>query len=107
MDKEEDGDEFTGEGDAGQEIPCDTIDSSFVSVRSQAIRNLLATLGPREAEIIRLRFGFEDGFRYTLKAVGERLGVTRERVRQIEDKALRRLCHPARSLRVRDFYDEL
>jgi len=69
----------------------------------QEVAKLLETLKPREAQIIRLRFGFEDGKSYTLKEVGEKLGITRERVRQIESKALRRLRHPYRSQRIRDF----
>ena len=73
------------------------------SLLKEEVAELLDTLKPREAQIIRLRFGFEDGKSYTLKEVGERLGITRERVRQIESKALRRLRHPYRSQRIRDF----
>jgi len=61
----------------------------------------LATLTPREARILRLRFGLQDGYSYTLKEVGEKLGLTRERIRQIESEALKRLRHPRRSRKLR------
>jgi RNA polymerase primary sigma factor len=64
---------------------------------------LLTTLRPRQERILRLRFGLQDGYRYTLEEVGERFGLTRERIRQIEKEALRRLRHPRRSRRLRDY----
>jgi RNA polymerase primary sigma factor len=64
---------------------------------------LLTTLRPREERILRLRFGLQDGYRYTLEEVGEKFGLTRERIRQIEKQALRRLRHPRRSRRLRDY----
>jgi RNA polymerase primary sigma factor len=64
---------------------------------------VLATLTPREARILRLRFGLLDGHMYTLKEVGAKFGLTRERIRQIERKALRRLRHPSRSRRLRSY----
>jgi RNA polymerase primary sigma factor len=63
----------------------------------------LASLTPREASVLRLRFGLDNGQRYTLDELGQRFGLTRERIRQIETKALRRLRHPTRSRRLRQF----
>ena len=67
------------------------------------LEELLTTLSPREARILRLRFGLQDGYRYTLEEVGQKFGLTRERIRQIEKEALRRLRHPGRSRRLRDY----
>jgi len=78
-------------------------DSAALEGLREEIRELLDQLSEREAEVLRLRYGFVDGRPYTLKEVGEKLGITRERVRQIEAKALRRLRHPFRSKRIRDF----
>ncbi len=64
---------------------------------------VLATLSPREANILRLRFGLVNGRAYTLKEVGQKFGLTRERIRQIESLALRRLRHPCRSRQLRDY----
>lgn len=66
---------------------------------------VLKTLTPREAQIIRMRFGLEDGSEHTLEEVGQNFHVTRERIRQIEAKALRKLRHPSRSHRLRSFRD--
>ena len=67
------------------------------------IEEVLDTLPPREARILRLRFGLENGHNYTLEEVGEKFGLTRERIRQIESKALRRLRHPRRSRQLREY----
>jgi RNA polymerase primary sigma factor len=67
--------------------------------------NVLRTLNPREERIIRMRFGLEDGSEHTLEEVGQNFQVTRERIRQIEVKALRKLRHPSRSRRLRAFID--
>ena len=64
---------------------------------------VLATLDPREEKILRLRYGLQDGRNYTLEEVGERFGLTRERIRQIEGQALRKLRHPRRSRSLRDY----
>ena len=61
------------------------------------------TLTPREAKVLKLRFGLEDGRTRTLEEVGKEFEVTRERIRQIEAKALRKLRHPSRSKRLRDY----
>jgi RNA polymerase primary sigma factor len=66
------------------------------------VQKVLDTLTPREACILRLRFGLQDGHRHTLEQVGRKFGLTRERIRQIEKQALRRLRHPSRSRRLRD-----
>ena len=66
---------------------------------------VLRTLSPREEKIIRMRFGLEDGSEHTLEQVGQSFQVTRERIRQIESKALRKLRHPSRSRRLRPFVD--
>jgi RNA polymerase primary sigma factor len=66
---------------------------------------MLEELTEREKEVLRLRFGLEDGHPYTLEEVGRRFGVTRERIRQIEAKALRKLRHPSRSKKLRDYLD--
>ena len=72
------------------------------SLREQ-LEKALSMLTPREEKVLRLRFGFEDGKTHTLEEVGKEFNVTRERVRQIESKALRRLRHPSKSKALRDF----
>jgi RNA polymerase primary sigma factor len=67
--------------------------------------HVLRTLNEREESIIRMRFGLEDGTERTLEEVGERFHVTRERIRQIEAKALRKLRQPSRSRRLKTFVD--
>ena len=71
----------------------------------EQLDNVLDTLSPREVQIIRLRFGLEDGHYHTLEDVGQRFNVTRERIRQIEAKALRKLRHPSRSKKLKDFLE--
>ena len=66
---------------------------------------MLETLTPREEKVLRLRFGLEDGQPRTLEEVGKEFNVTRERIRQIEAKALRKLRHPSRSKKLKDFLD--
>jgi RNA polymerase primary sigma factor len=66
---------------------------------------VLKSLSPREEKIIRMRFGLEDGSEHTLEEVGQNFAVTRERIRQIEAKALRKLRHPSRSHRLKTFLD--
>jgi RNA polymerase primary sigma factor len=69
----------------------------------EKVEEVLSTLTAREARILRLRFGLQNGRAYTLEEVGQKFGLTRERIRQIEGKALRRLRHPRRSRQLRDF----
>jgi RNA polymerase primary sigma factor len=69
------------------------------------IAGILSSLSPREGRVIQLRFGLKDGQAHTLDEVGRKFGVTRERIRQIEAKALRRLRHPRHTRRLRDFVD--
>ena len=71
----------------------------------EQLADVLKTLTPREEKVLRLRFGLEDGRPRTLEEVGKEFNVTRERIRQIEAKALRKLRHPSRSKRLRDFLD--
>jgi RNA polymerase primary sigma factor len=73
------------------------------SLLAERMEQVLATLTPREARILRLRFGLQDGRAYTLKEVGAKFDLTRERIRQIERKALRRLRHPSRSRQLQDY----
>ena len=76
--------------------------ASFTLLKEQ-LMSVLSTLTPREEKVLRLRFGIEDGRTRTLEEVGREFNVTRERIRQIEAKALRKLRHPSRSKRLRDF----
>ncbi len=77
--------------------------SAYDNILQQKIEQLLSTLTPREARILRLRFGLHNGRSYTLEEVGKKFGLTRERIRQIEGRALRRLRHPRRSRQLRDY----
>jgi RNA polymerase primary sigma factor len=77
--------------------------SAYHNLMRDKIEEVLATLSPREARILRLRFGLHNGRSYTLEEVGQKFGLTRERIRQIEGKALRRLRHPRRSRQLRDY----
>ena len=77
-------------------------EASYTLLREQ-LEDVLATLTPREEEVLRMRFGLRDGKPHTLEEVGKEFDVTRERIRQIESKALRKLRHPSRSKKLRDF----
>ena len=87
------------------EAALDPADAASVMLLKEQITEVLRTLAPREAEVLRLRFGLEDGRSRTLEEVGQSFGVTRERIRQIEAKALRKLRHPSRSKVLRDFLE--
>jgi RNA polymerase primary sigma factor len=78
--------------------------AAFTLLREQ-LEDVLGTLTQREERVLRLRFGLDDGRSRTLEEVGQIFGVTRERIRQIEAKALRKLRHPSRSKRLKDFLD--
>jgi RNA polymerase primary sigma factor len=95
------------DSELGSFIEDDTTPTPTQSVSSNLLReeveSVLSTLTPREARILRLRFGLQNGECYTLEEVGQKFGLTRERIRQIEGKALRRLRHPRRSRRLRNF----
>jgi RNA polymerase primary sigma factor len=79
------------------------IDETNKELLREQMHDILSSLNPREREVLALRFGLEDGESHTLEEVGQHFGVTRERVRQIEAKALRKLRHPTRSRRLRDY----
>ncbi|MDD2627585.1 MAG: RNA polymerase sigma factor RpoD [Clostridia bacterium] len=84
------------------EAPSPSDQAADVLLKEQ-IEDVMETLTPREAKVLRLRFGLEDGRTRTLEEVGKEFMVTRERIRQIEAKALRKLRHPSRSKRLKDF----
>ncbi len=78
-------------------------DSAAYTLLKEQLEEVMATLTPREAKVLKLRFGLEDGKARTLEEVGKEFQVTRERIRQIEAKALRKLRHPSRSKRLKDY----
>lgn len=80
-------------------------DSASHTMLKEQLADVLSTLTPREEKVLRLRFGLEDGRQRTLEEVGKEFNVTRERIRQIEAKALRKLRHPSRSKKLKDFLD--
>ncbi|MEN4013171.1 MAG: sigma-70 family RNA polymerase sigma factor [Chloroflexota bacterium] len=79
------------------------IQTAYSNMLREKIEAVLETLPPREARILRLRYGLENGHQYTLEEVGQKFGLTRERIRQIEGKALRRLRHPRRSRQLKEY----
>ena len=91
----------------GDFIEDDTVlspaDSAAFSMLREELAAALESLTERERSVVRLRFGLEDGRARTLEEVGKEFNVTRERIRQIEAKALRKLRHPTRSKRLKDF----
>ena len=80
-------------------------DAATYRLLKEQISNVLKTLTPREQKVIRLRFGLDDGRSRTLEEVGREFNVTRERIRQIEAKALRKMRHPSRSRKLKDFLE--
>lgn len=104
---------YFDENDCGEEqdLPQDLIlsdnmlfDSISASISRQALLDVLDSLTPKEANVIRLRTGFDDGQPLTLEDVGTMYGVTRERIRQIEAKALRKMRHPTKAKKIRDYW---
>ena len=97
------GDENISVGDS-VEIDCvHRYETSTYEILKDELRDVLKTLTKREEEVLELRFGLLDGSCHTLEEVGKKFGVTRERIRQIEAKALRKLRHPSRAKRLKDF----
>ena len=80
-------------------------DAAMYASLREATKDVLDTLTPREAKVLRMRFGIEMNTDHTLEEVGKQFDVTRERIRQIEAKALRKLPHPTRSERLKIFLD--
>jgi RNA polymerase primary sigma factor len=85
------------------ELSPTPMQSVYQSMLREKIDEVLGTLTPREARVLRLRFGLDTGTPYTLEEVGEKFGLTRERIRQIEGKALRRLRHPRRARQLKEY----
>ncbi len=85
------------------EISPTPMQSAYQSMLKEKLEEILSTLTPREARVLRLRFGLDDGTSYTLEEVGQKFGLTRERIRQIEGRALRQLRHPKRAKQLKDY----
>lgn len=98
----ENGDAEFGQLIADEEIPAPP-DVAAQHSLAKELEELLSTLTPRQARILRLRFGLQNGYSYKLEEIAQRLGLTRERIRQIEQEALNRLRHPRRSRKLRDY----
>lgn len=100
----EEEDSHLGDFIPDDEAPAPAEAASLMLLKEQ-LNDVLSTLTDREAKVLKLRFGLEDGRSRTLEEVGKEFDVTRERIRQIEAKALRKLRHPSRSKKVKDFLD--
>ncbi len=100
----EEDDSHLGDFIEDQEVQAPADAAAFELLREQ-LEDVLDTLTPREQRVLRLRFGLDDGRTRTLEEVGQVFGVTRERIRQIEAKALRKLRHPMRSKRLKDYLE--
>ena len=98
----EEDDSHLGDFIQDEESPAPHDAASYTMLREQ-LEEVMNTLTPREAKVLKLRFGLEDGKSRTLEEVGKEFNVTRERIRQIEAKALRKLRHPSRSKKLRDY----
>ena len=100
----EEEDSHLGDFIPDDDAPAPSDAASFVLLKEQLV-DVLQTLTPREEKVLRLRFGLDDGRQRTLEEVGKEFNVTRERIRQIEAKALRKLRHPSRSKKLKDYLD--
>ena len=100
----EEEDSHLGDFIADDDTPAPAEAASFALMKEQLL-DVLDTLTPREEKVLRLRFGLDDGRQRTLEEVGKEFNVTRERIRQIEAKALRKLRHPSRSKKLKDYLD--
>ena len=100
----EEEDSHLGDFIPDDDAPAPAEAASFSLLKEQ-LTNVLSTLTPREEKVLRLRFGLDDGRARTLEEVGKEFEVTRERIRQIEAKALRKLRHPSRSKKLKDYLD--
>ena len=100
----EEEDSHLGDFIPDDEAPAPADAATFLMLKEQ-LKDVLDTLTPREEKVLRLRFGLDDGRARTLEEVGKEFNVTRERIRQIEAKALRKLRHPSRSKKLKDFLE--
>ena len=101
----EEEDSHLGDFIPDDDVPSPADAAAFAMLKDQ-LNEVLATLTDREQEVLRLRFGLDDGRQRTLEEVGQQFKVTRERIRQIEAKALRKLRHPNRSKRLKDYLED-
>ena len=100
----EEEDSHLGDFIQDEEVPAPSEAAAFTLLKEQ-LMEVLDTLTPREEKVLRLRFGLDDGRARTLEEVGKEFNVTRERIRQIEAKALRKLRHPSRSKKLKDYLE--
>ena len=100
----EEEDSHLGDFIPDEDSPAPAEAASYTLLREQ-LEEVLNTLSPREKQVLKLRFGLEDGRTRTLEEVGKEFNITRERIRQIEAKALRKLRHPSRSKKLKDYLD--
>jgi RNA polymerase primary sigma factor len=100
----EEEDSHLGDFIEDEDAPAPAEAASYLLLREQ-ISEVLSSLTPREQRVLELRFGLDDGRARTLEEVGQVFGVTRERIRQIEAKALRKLRHPSRSKKLKDYLE--
>ena len=100
----EEEDSHLGDFIPDDDSPAPADAASYALLREQ-LSEVLHTLTPREEHVLKLRFGLDDGRTRTLEEVGKEFNITRERIRQIEAKALRKLRHPSRSKRLKDYLD--